>query len=83
MSFRHPSFQRICALHPHVHGPLGTDWNDPIAFSPEGVDRTLIWKMLDLSPAERLATLDRWSEDIALMRRAYNAATVPVGPTRT
>ena len=83
MSYRHPSFQKICAQHPHHRGLLGTDWDDPIAFSPEGVDRTQIWAMLDLSPAERLATLEHWSADLGSLRDAYNAGTTARGPARS
>ena len=75
MLYRHPSFQALLSQHPRTDStPLGTDWNDPVAFSPEGVDRTQIWAMLDLSPAERLATLARWSEDRERLRAAYDAS---------
>jgi len=42
------------------------------AYDENGVDRSLIRAHLALSPAERLARLERLLEDLASVRRAVN-----------
>jgi hypothetical protein len=44
------------------------DWVEGVVFSPEGVDRALIWEHLARSPGERLATLERAVNDLLELR---------------
>lgn len=37
--------------------PSYDDWVESAAFSPEGIDRELIWEMLHKTPSERLRSL--------------------------
>ncbi len=45
------------ATAPQPDDPGYCDWVERIVFSPEGVDRSLLWEMLHRTPAERLARL--------------------------
>jgi hypothetical protein len=47
-----------------------------------GVDTTLIAWMLSLTPAERLATLDSYIEDIETLRNARNTDRQPEDASR-
>jgi len=44
-------------------------WVEAHAFSPEGVDRALIWESLQRTPTERLAVLE---EHVATLLRLRN-----------
>lgn len=43
-------------------------WVESIAFSPEGVDRALIWASLARTPAQRLEILERTVNEILELR---------------
>lgn len=50
-------------------GEPGYDaWLERVAFSPEGVDRTLIWEMLHATPTERLARLQGFVDSVLAAR---------------
>lgn len=44
------------------------EWVESVLFSPEGVDRALIWEHLHRSPEERLAILERTVKDLLELR---------------
>ncbi len=48
--------------------PAYQQWREETIFSPEGVDRALIWEHLHRSPDERLAILERAVNDILELR---------------
>lgn len=48
--------------------PGDSDWLERVAFSPEGVDRTLILEQLRRTPTERLAKLEREANRALEMR---------------
>jgi hypothetical protein len=53
---------------PGFDDPGYQEWLLRTAFSPEGVDRMLIWEMLHRTPAERLATLESLVNDLLAIR---------------
>lgn len=44
------------------------EWLERVAFTPAGVDRTLIWEHLQRTPTERLAVLERLVNEILELR---------------
>lgn len=49
---------------PEPEDPAYPGWLESVAISPEGVDRTQIWRSLHRTPAERLAVLERAVDDL-------------------
>jgi hypothetical protein len=45
---------------PTPDDPEYCDWLERIVFSPEGVDRGLIWEQLHRTPTERLREMQAW-----------------------
>ena len=57
------------AAAPAVDDPGYASWVESVTFSPEGIDRSLIWASLHRTPAERLAVLERAVNDLLELRR--------------
>ena len=53
---------------PSPDDPGYGEWLERVAFSPEGVDRTLILESLRRSPTERLAVLERTVNELLELR---------------
>ena len=51
------------------------EWIESVVFSPEGVDRMLIWEMLHRTPAERLGLLQAFVD-------SFHGAHVRAHPIR-
>ena len=56
------------AMAPEVDDPSYAAWVEGVTFSPEGIDRSLIWASLHRTPAERLAVLERAVNDLLELR---------------
>jgi hypothetical protein len=56
------------AMAPEVDDPGYAAWVEGVTFSPEGIDRSLIWASLHRTPAERLAVLERTVNDLLELR---------------
>ena len=56
------------AAAPSAADPGYEEWIQRVVFSPEGVDRMLIWEMLHRTPAERLGILQEWVNGILKAR---------------
>jgi hypothetical protein len=54
---------------PTPDDPGYCDWIESVGFSPEGVDRGLVWEQLHRTPEERLANLEEFVATILRMRR--------------
>lgn len=56
---------------PAPDDPRFADWLERTVFSPDGVDRALIWESLHRTPAERLATLQEFVDAFHVGTRAH------------
>lgn len=59
---------------PTPDDPEWSEWLDHVNFTPEGVDRSLIWESLHRSPAERLLFHETLSREVDLLRRGLASA---------
>jgi hypothetical protein len=64
------------ATAPTPDDPGYCDWIERVGFSPEGVDRMLIWERLHLSPEERLSALEDFAETILRLRNGSRPAVL-------
>lgn len=55
---------------PAPEDPGYAAWAERVVFSPEGVDRALIWEHLHRSPAERLEALQAFVDSFHAAARA-------------
>lgn len=60
---------------PQPDDPGYCDWVERVVFSPEGVDRSLIWENLHRTPAERLRALQDFVD-------TFHDARVSTSPVR-
>ena len=61
-----PGMERDTA--PQPDDPGYAAWVESVAFSPEGIDRALIWSSLQRTPAARLEVLERAVNDLLELR---------------
>ena len=54
------------ATAPSPDDPGYCDWVESVVFSPEGVDRSLIWENLHLTPTERLRRMQGFIDSLQI-----------------
>lgn len=56
------------ATAPRPDDPGYEAWLESVVFSPEGVDRALIWEHLHRTPSERLAVIEKFVATLLRLR---------------
>lgn len=54
---------------PSPDDPGYDDWIESVVFTPEGVDRMVLWESLHRTPTERLRVLQDWLDALRPDRR--------------